>query len=197
TLAVWGSGVRVPLAPLFDDPPRLPAGRVLVFPGVSPAGLSGGSFRRVAGRKLAPDRQRLRVARQVLLDRDRRLGVIADRQHHVTGARVVVHLPAVVGAERRGIVGHRLGVLADGPYILGGVVVVPQRAVAIAGETAGRQIARGRHDAVVEGPDVAAVAVPGEGRRQELHGALRAGGAHPVDPAERRLDEVDRRQMTP
>src|SRR6185312_6984763 len=151
----------------------------------------------VMERSLSPGTASLRVRRQIVGNGYRRCGGVPDRQKHVAGAGLVVDIPPVVPGERSRVSGQHRGVVVDGAHILLGVVVAVDRVFGIVGEPVGREITTGRHDAVVGREDVAAVAVLGECRWQELHRTVCAGGAQPDDATEPRFDRVDRREVVP
>ena len=76
------------------------------------------------------------------------------------------------------------------------MVVVVEGTGHVGGSAVGVEVAGGGEDRVVVAVDVA-LAVPRPRRGQELHGALRAGGARASDAAHAGLDEVDRGEVRP
>ena len=79
---------------------------------------------------------------------------------------------------------------------VGGVVGV-EGSAQVGGSARGAQVVGGAHDRVVRVVHVPAHPVGGPGRGDELHRALRAGGARVAHAAERRFDEVDGREHGP
>src|ERR1700710_2745595 len=87
----------------------------------------------------------LRVARQVLGDRDASGCRVSDRQEHVTRGGQVVDVPPVAVAEGDRIAGYRGRVVVARGDVVARVVVAEEGAVVIAGETVGGEHATGRH----------------------------------------------------